>query len=455
MRLKAFLSTYLLFLFVLFSIVGTVSVYMTRSQMNMLKEQSISEYQRIVASLTRNIVVLYDMNDGFGTSFSIGVDSLVRGYSMYYSRYDIHISLTRSYEQMPPYSQILFVRQNDAHLIHISGGLPEPFEFFGIDYQFNFTENILELRSIQRVILTFAIGFSIITAFGLYFILLRIFKPLSIVAGTSKKIAMGNYAERINIKGESELSEMAESFNQMAGEIEKQIRILEAEAIGKQQFVDNFAHEIRSPLTSIYGYAEYIQKTPLDGSEIIDSAQTIMDEASHMKKIANSLLELATLRNYTPVKNEISISRLFEDIRQTLQKSLQNENIELVCKNEADILIGQEDLIKSLLLNLCYNAIKAIADSNESPSQICLHAIKKNNYVVISITDNGCGISAEDIAKITEPFYRVDKVRNRAQGGTGLGLTLCKQIAEAHGAKMTIESAVGIGTTIEITFTTS
>jgi len=454
-RLKAFLSTYLLFLFVLFSIVGTVSVYMTRSQMNMLREQSISEYQRIVASLTRNIVVLYDMNGGFGTSFSIEVDSLVRGYSMYYSRYDIHIALTEAYEPVLPYSEILFVRQDTAHLIHISGGLPEPFEFFRIDYQFNFTENILELRSIQRVILTFAIGFSIITAFGLYFILVRIFRPLSIVAGTSKKIANGNYRERISIKGENELSEMAESFNQMAGEIEKQIRVLEAEAIGKQQFVDNFAHEIRSPLTSIYGYAEYIQKTPLDDDEMIDSTQTIMDEASHMKKIANSLLELATLRNYTPVKTEIIISELFEDICQTLQKPLQDENIKLVCKKDTDILIGQEDLIKSLLLNLCHNAIRAVADSNESHPQICLQATQKNNHRVISVTDNGCGISAEDIAKITEPFYRVDKVRNREQGGTGLGLTLCKQIAEAHGAEMAIESAIGIGTTVEITFTTS
>jgi len=267
------------------------------------------------------------------------------------------------------------------------------------------------------------------------------------VADASRDIADGNYDRRIGISGNNELSAMAGSFNQMAGKIENQICILKEEALAKQQFIDNFAHEIRTPLTSIYGYAEYTQKAPLDEDTIIKSTQTIMDEASHMKSIAESLLKLATLRNYTPVTTEIPVMRLFEEVTQTLK-------VPLICKSsDVDFLRGQEDLIKSLILNLCSNAIKAY--SPESIGDICLEAEKRGDKVVISITDKGCGIAAEDMSKITEPFYRADKARTRAHGGVGLGLTLCKQIAEVHGAAMHIESAIGVGTTVSITFTNS
>jgi len=282
-----------------------------------------------------------------------------------------------------------------------------------------------------------SLAFSAVTAIGLYIILLRIFLPISIVASASKKIASGNYGERIHIAGNNELSEMAKSFNKMAEEIETQI-------VGKQQFIDNFSHEMRSPLTSIYGYAEYLQKTPYDETTTAHATQTIMDEASHMKAIAASLLELAVLRNYSPVKANISIPQLFDDIHQTL-----GSQVNFVCKNDTDTLEGQEDLIRSLLMNLCTNSIKACA------TDIFLEATAQDGgNLVLSVADNGCGISQEDLSKITEPFYRVDKARSRAQGGAGLGLTLCKQIVDAHGATMHIESRIGEGTIVKITFTT-
>jgi signal transduction histidine kinase len=294
-----------------------------------------------------------------------------------------------------------------------------------------------DLRNIQLMLLIFSLLFSALTALGLYIILLRIFKPINIVANSSKNIANGNYGERIHISGNNELSAMAANFNKMAEEIEMQI-------MGKQQFIDNFTHEIRSPLTSIYGYAEYLQKAPYGEDTTIKATQTIMDEANHIKMIATSLLKLATLRNYAPIKTEISIPQLFDNVRRTL-----NTEKNLVCKNEIDTMEGQEDLIISLLINLCTNAIRAGA------TDIYLEATESQaGGIVLSVTDNGCGISSDDLTRITEPFYRVDKARSREQGGAGLGLTLCKQIAEAHGAIMQIESILGKGTTVKITFTT-
>ena len=457
MKLKTFLSTYILFLCILFSSLGIVSVYMTNSQMNMLKDRSAREYQTISASLARDISVLYgrramDISD---LSFTESVDSIVTSYANYYRSYKIDIAvvdllLQDDDEKPDAEADISYVKQERKHYIYITAILPEPFMFYRLDYYSDITESIWDMQSIQSILLLMCIVFSIITAPALYYILIRIFKPLDIVANASRKIAGGQYNERIDIKGKNELFSMAVDFNRMVDEVEKHMRMLEEEAIGKQQFIDNFSHEIRTPLTSIYGYAEYIQKAPLDEDEIIESAQFIMDEANHMKKMANSLLELATLRNYTPLKSGISIQCLFDDIILTLKKTLHEEGVRLICSSDIDKFEGQEDLIKSLLLNLCLNAIKSCGPNSGA---VCLEAKKLNNSIVLSVTDNGCGVSDTDIEKITEPFYRVDKARSREHGSAGLGLALCKQIAEAHGAPMTIESSIGIGTTVKIIFT--
>jgi len=435
MRLKAFLSSYILFLCVLFVVVATISTYMTRSQMALLQDKSIREYHTITASLTRDIAVTYGNTGDLEQSFDLALDSLIRGYSRYYHKYNIQLSLFELYEEQE--AEISLIRQESDHFINITGTIRVANRLYQLDYYQNITENIEELRNIQRIILLLSLAFSALTAFGLYFILLRIFQPISIVANSSKKIAAGDYSERIPISSNNELSAMAEDFNKMAEEIEMQI-------VGKQQFIDNFAHEIRSPLTSIYGYAEYLQKAPYDEDITTKSTQTIMDEANYMKMTADSLLKLATLRNYTPVNETIHIPQLFAEVRQTL-----NPEINLMCKNDIDSMEGQEDLIKSLLINLCTNAIHA------GSTEIFLEATHSpTNNVELSVTDNGCGISSDDLKRITEPFYRVDKSRSRAQGGTGLGLALCKQIAEVHRAVMHIESVFGEGTRVKITFAT-
>jgi signal transduction histidine kinase len=245
----------------------------------------------------------------------------------------------------------------------------------------------------------------------------------------------------------------------MADEIERQMQVLKDEADGKQQFVDNFAHEMRTPLTSILGYAEYMQKASLSEEESIESAQYIIDEANHMRNIANSLLTLATLRGYTAVTTELTVSQLFNDIRQSLEKVLDAGNVRFVCNSEVDILHGQEDLIKSLLLNLCTNALNACPADGSGTITLNAKSVERGapdapQAVVISVIDNGRGIPKESLSKLTEPFYRVDKARNREMGGAGLGLALCSRIAEAHGAALTFESTADVGTKALITFTT-
>jgi len=312
------------------------------------------------------------------------------------------------------------------------------------------TANIVDMEGIQQYLWVTSIVVSLIAAVLLYAILLRIFKPLEIVAGAAEQIAIGQYGQQITVKGRNELAAVAVAFNRMSAEIESQINQLEDEADRKQQSVDNFAHEIRTPLTSIYGYAEYLQKASLNEGELIESAEYIMSEADHMKKVANSLLELATLRDYVPKIDAIFIPELFIEINKSLEKLLTKHGAHLHTQALAPYIKGQPDLIKALLLNLCTNAITS-CEQNEGV--IRLSAITEGQNVIVSIDDNGCGIPGDKLSRVAEPFFRVDKVRNRDQGGVGLGLALCKQIAYVHGVKMTIASTQGIGTLVRITFT--
>jgi len=423
------------------------------SQIEMLKKNSMAQYQTIAASLSRDVGVL---SGGFG-DFSNEVDRLVSGYARYYRQHNIRLELTDASLQTQGSGvnierSVSFIDESQNPHVFITGRLSESFPNFKLDYFFDASENISDVRAIQMNLLYICIVFSALTAFVLYFITNAIFKPLAVVAKTSKKIANGNYGERIRIKGKGELLEMAEDFNKMADEIERQIYLLEDEAASKQQFIDNFAHEMRTPLTSIYGFAEYLHNAPLDENEVADSTQFIMKEANHMKKIANSLLQLATLRNYTLAIKEILIPRLFEDVSQTMGNMLQEKEVRFICENDVDVLNGQEDLIKSLLLNLCFNSLKSCT---RGEGIIRLEAKKQGSGIELSVSDNGYGIPEESLSKITNPFYRVDKARSKEHGGAGLGLTLCKQIAEVHGAEMIIESNIKKGTTVKITFTTS
>jgi len=454
MRIKTFVATYLLFLTVLFSSVAIVSFYLNNSQVNMLKDKSIGQFQTIMSSLERDVAVIWGRSGENGIideDFYEAVDMLVRGYSRYYGRHNVHISIRdiRLSANEPTPSEARFERHDDGYAINITDFLREPFDYFLLEYSLDITENIREMRAIQNALLFSSIAFSIVAAIGLYLILSSIFRPLAVVAKASREISDGKFDERIPINSSNELAQVAVDFNKMAERIENQMMLLEKESENKQQFVDNFAHEMRTPLTSIYGYAEYMQKAVVEKAEVIELSERVMNRAGYLQEIANSLLKLAMLRDYVPKMENISIKDLFDDIAKTLRPQMENAGVKFICKVDADTLTGQEDLIKSLMLNLCFNALKACTPDK---GVIFMEAVSEAGGVTLSVTDNGCGIPAESLAKATEPFYRVDKARNQKDGGAGLGLALCRKIADVHGAEMTIESAVGKGTVVEITF---
>jgi len=450
MRLKTFLAAYMLFLCIIFVSVGVVSHHMTRSTTHMLREKSAREFQTIRTSLGLDIAARYARFPG-GRDFYIAVDQVFEVYEFYYRRNGIDLALTHTENSHThDYARITFLRENGGHFVLVTSIMPDPFGYFTLSYTLDITANITDLQQIQRFLWVTTMVVSLVAAVFLYAILLKIFNPLEIVAQASWQIAEGQYSERITIKGQNELASMATAFNRMAAQIESQISQLEEEANRKQQFVDNFAHEIRTPLTSIFGYAELLQKANINEAELIESSGYIMSEAGHMKKVANSLLELATLRDYMPNILPIYIPELFEDIKKSLEKLFTERGVKLHCQSFAYSLHGQDDLIKTLLLNLCTNAAMACETGK---GVVFLTSDKEDDRVMLTVSDNGCGIPNDKLTKITEPFYRVDRARSRSDGGAGLGLSLCKQIVDVHGATMEITSPPGCGTTVKITFT--
>ena len=445
MKLKTFFISYLLILTVLLGAISTISIYLSYHQIQNLREQSIREYERITNAIIREIDALYQRRESEAT-----INALLNSHINFHANHGTYISIEEDPSDLP--RVVTFQTDEEIYRFHIESTLHTNARKFRFNIFFDITEDILNLREIQQILLFLFISFSLIAAVTLYLILTKIFKPLEIVAETSQKISEGNYQERINIKGKNELAITAYHFNQMAKEIENRIKLLEDEANKKQQFIDNLAHEIRTPLTSISGYAQYIQKGNLSEEDRIESTGHIVEEAKHMEKITNSMLELAKLRHFEPQKEKIRLDQLFDQVAITLEGIFHQHQIKLIIEPYKHIVMGQVDLLKSLLLNLCMNAMKACAPKE---GEIMLEAKEEDGKTIIIVSDNGCGISQKDISKIMDPFYRIDSARNKKHGGVGLGLALCKQIAQLHGAEMIIESTVNVGTTVKLVFTSS
>ena len=214
----------------------------------------------------------------------------------------------------------------------------------------------------------------------------------------------------------------------------------------KREFFANASHELKSPLTSIIGYQQLIQQGILTTSEEIqDATLRTIKEAQRMNKLIIEMLDLSRLENNVQtILEDVKISKIINDCLQELTPSIEKKNIEIDLNlDDVTITTSQSDLYK-LIKNILDNAI---IYNNENGKIII---ILKNNELTIS--DTGVGISKEDLEHIFERFYRVDKTRSKESSGTGLGLSIVKHICILYGYKINIESQIGIGTEIKISF---
>lgn len=266
--------------------------------------------------------------------------------------------------------------------------------------------------------------------------------PLNRMSKAARRMAQGYYEERLSLSGRDEIGVLAESFNQMADAVEGKMGELEKAAREKEDFVANFAHELKTPLTSIIGYADTIYQKDLSRDEIRRASWHIWNEGMRLEALSLKLMELTVLGRQDFPLTELPADELLQDVAEGLAPLLSEKQIDFLLQVEPAYVSADYDLLKTLLLNLTDNAIKA------GSSRIELLGKTEEEKYLISVRDNGCGMEEEELSRITEAFYMVDKARSRRQHGAGLGLALADKVAEIHGGRLHFESKKGRGTTV-------
>ncbi len=272
-------------------------------------------------------------------------------------------------------------------------------------------------------------------------------RPLVRLSSATKEIAQGNFSKRVIPKGSKEIRELSESFNTMAQNIEDYSEKLRRSARDKDRFVANFTHELKTPLTSVIGYADMLRSYELDADRRRECADYICNEGKRLEALSSNLLQLMVLRNDEIKLTEISVEILIKEIASSVRFLLKKYEIKVEAGFQPAQISVEPSLIKTLIYNLIDNACKA----SEKGQVIHLKGEIKNDRYAFTITDEGCGIPKDELDKITQPFYMIDKSRSRKMGGAGLGLSLCCETARLHGSELEFKSEDGKGT--EVSFT--
>ena len=272
-------------------------------------------------------------------------------------------------------------------------------------------------------------------------------RPLSKLAKATNAIADGNYSYRSNIKRLDEIGSLSQDFDRMAESMEENVELLEEAAREKDRFMGAFTHELKTPMTSIIGYSELLMTQELSDEDKEDALDYIHSEAKRLENLSLKLLQLFVMDKDKVELAKCSPMEITKDIVEHLKPGLKEAGIDISLKTEKGYALLEQDLVRTLIINLIDNSRKAI----EGNGHIEVEQSMTEDGTIIAISDDGKGMPEESIKKVTEAFYRVDKARSRAQGGAGLGLSIVAKIIELHNGSLDIQSELGKGTRIEVT----
>jgi len=282
---------------------------------------------------------------------------------------------------------------------------------------------------------------------AILYVLARYFTyPISILTKSTQLIAGGDFSERVKIITKDEVGMLAENFNQMAEVVEDKIKVLEKNAELKQHFIESFTHEIKTPLTSIIGYADFLRSTKYNEKIYYESLEYIYHEGKRLEALSFKLMDLILLKRQDFTMKQEDLFLVCNKVAEILKPRLDIKNLSLQLDLEHVVAFIDKDLFISLLTNLLDNAIKA----SKEGSTIQLSLKKQKGKTVIKVADNGIGISEKDIERIFDPFFMVDKARTRSNGGAGIGLAICAEIVNLHNGQIKVNSEVDRGSIFEV-----
>lgn len=277
------------------------------------------------------------------------------------------------------------------------------------------------------------------------FVVMRNMQKLS---AATRQFARGQYDVRVKINSRDEIGMLAEDFNWMAEKMNQQMQRLQDEVKRQEEFTAAFAHELKTPLTSIIGYADTIRQMELSKEETDMCADYIFRQGKRLQALSYKLLEMTMAGKQEIIQKRILVPEFFEEIQKIAEQSLAEKQMALTLHLEEGVIFGDLELLSSVFLNFIDNARKA----SEPGSQIEIYGKNHVGGYLITVSDHGKGIPKEELSRITEAFYMVDKSRSRKEGGAGLGLALCRKILELHEAGWQMESELGKGTRVLVLF---
>jgi len=284
-----------------------------------------------------------------------------------------------------------------------------------------------------------------VLAFGLaggWWLTTSAIRPIEQISTAASRISAGNLSERIHG------ADTDNELGRLAGVLNSTFARLEAAFAQQKQFTADASHELRTPLAVLIAEAQTALARERTAGEYRETVEACLDIAQEMRRLTESLLELARLdANHTQIKREpLDLADIARASVERIRPFAQQRNIQIRCDLSPATASGNADQLTLVLTNLITNAIHY----NKPNGEIRVTTRTENNSAILTVSDSGIGIAAEDLPHIFERFYRADKSRSRAEGRTGLGLAICKAIIDAHSGSLSVSSQPGLGTTFTV-----
>jgi len=313
------------------------------------------------------------------------------------------------------------------------------------------TVQSLNAEIISLILEAVIIGFIISIAISLI-ISKTLLSPIQGMTKAAEAMADGDFSRKISVESEDEIGILSLAFNDMAAQIETMLEELKNAEKLRREFVANVSHELRTPLTNIRSYAETISDDPGMPEETeAEFLQVIISESDRMTKIVQDLLELSRLDSgaIELAVEEFSIEKSLRDVYSAIALDARKRDhvINLELEWKLPNVKGDRARIEQVLMNIMSNALKYTPDGGT----IGIFSGTSHGNVWVRIEDTGVGIPQDDLVRVFDRFYRVDKARSRESGGTGLGLAIAKDIVTKHGGDIKIKSVRGVGTSVTVT----
>ena len=339
-----------------------------------------------------------------------------------------------------------FDQRTQRHLLHCAGAvsLPDGALYMETvrDISSLFSDREIHYQ-VYRWVVLLVVGVSAAVIFAFAYWLTT---PIRALGRVATQLAQGDYTPRAKVSGDDEIGELAVSFNRMADAIARNVQELEAAARRQEDFTGSFVHELKTPLTSIIGYADMLRSRSLDEDRRFKAASYIFSEGKRLENLSLSLMSLLVVGHSEADVRPVNMRRLCEEAGRISQPAMRKRGLFLSVRAEDGVLQGDPALLQTLVQNLLDNARKA----SQPGGHVVLEGTGAGTGYRLRVADQGRGIPAEELRKITEAFYMVDKSRSRAEGGAGLGLALCQGIASLHRGALRFESRVGEGTVVTV-----